>query len=127
MYVYHTNPIDFWDGWQRPSEVFKVGDHYYAQGPIEPSYLTPKLWEETWERAKAGALKLGWEGDIREGPYIAMCPIPDGGPEYNGDGTFFVAWKQDNNGETFIASPFRLPWLHNDYDSYVVVERRRAA
>jgi hypothetical protein len=24
---------------------------------------------------------------------------------------FIIAWKQDNNGQTYVAAPFRLPWL----------------
>jgi hypothetical protein len=24
-----------------------------------------------------------------------------------------ITWKQDNNGETFVYSPWPLPWLKN--------------
>jgi hypothetical protein len=56
------------------------------------------------------ALEAGWEGDIRHGSGPFVCPLPDGdcGSEY------LIAWKQDNNGSTFIASPFCLPWLKRD-------------
>ncbi|MGA8614265.1 MAG: hypothetical protein WB760_21835 [Xanthobacteraceae bacterium] len=27
------------------------------------------------------------------------------------DGHYMIAWKQDNNGMTFIVSPHKLPWL----------------
>jgi hypothetical protein len=57
---------------------------------------------------------LGWEGDIRGGfgdsdggPWFAPLPIS------NGDIAYAVAWKQDNNGETFVASSISLPWLEH--------------
>jgi hypothetical protein len=27
---------------------------------------------------------------------------------------YLIAWKQDNNGESFVALPFPLPWLEED-------------
>ena len=127
MYVYRTGYIDFWDGWQRPADVFKVSNHYHYKYHVDDSYLTPKLWETTWERAQVGARSLGWEGDVREGPYVSMCPIPDYEEEvYDNDGTFFIAWKQDNNGITFIASPVPLNYLlNNDFNRCAYVARRR--
>jgi hypothetical protein len=48
-----------------------------------------------------------WEGDIVNGPY--WIPLPT-----EGDEKFLIAWKQTNNGTSFVASPFSLPWLGND-------------
>jgi hypothetical protein len=25
-----------------------------------------------------------------------------------------IAWKSDNNGETYVASPYPLPWLQGE-------------
>lgn len=61
------------------------------------------------------AKKVGWEGDIREGPYIAGLPTH----ETADDGHIMIAWKQDNNGDTFVVSPYKLPWLeHGDYGKW---------
>ena len=65
-----------------------------------------------WEFGKSLAKKVGWEGDIREGPYVFFIPDP---------GSFEMrqcfVFKQDNNGETFIISPFEMPWLRDFGDS----------
>jgi hypothetical protein len=61
---------------------------------------------------------FGWEGYIREGPYRA--PLPCGDPSCK----YMVAWRQDNNGDTFIASPFHLPWLEEKSHDILVYEER---
>lgn len=55
------------------------------------------------------ARSLGWQGDIREGPFVAGVPTF----EIRNTSLFMVAWKQDDDGLTFIASPVRLPWLES--------------
>jgi hypothetical protein len=57
--------------------------------------------------ARSIARRVHWEGDIRSGSGPFICPIPDG----DSTGEYLIAWKQNNNGTTFIASPFRLSWL----------------
>jgi len=65
------------------------------------------------EHAKAQLReRTTWEGDVREGPYIAGLMPPAPGQEY----TVAVALKQDNDGRTFVWSPFELPWL-NEYEA----------
>jgi hypothetical protein len=59
-------------------------------------------WAPMWEQAKKLARQIGWEGDIRTGPYVTVIP--------NIPGNYcpcdvLIAWNQDNNGATFIASP----------------------
>jgi hypothetical protein len=73
--------------------------------PPEPDAL-----QHGWERAQFIARRVGWEGDVREGPWF--CPLPAEGS----DETFLIVWKQDNNGQTFVASPYRLPWLETGDD-----------
>jgi hypothetical protein len=51
--------------------------------------------------------RAGWDGDFRSGSELRVFYIPD-----DSDGlASALVWKQDNNGTTFVASPFRLPWL----------------
>lgn len=107
MIVYCLNPIDFWHGWMSEAEYRKqiienYGRDLHQAASEWDEYLDFK--EKAFELAK----RLGWEGDIRGGdtPDIAGLPA---------DGKFMLGWKQDNNGTTFIASPFRLPWLESEY------------
>ena len=59
------------------------------------------------ETAKALASRVFWEGDI-VGGRIGVFWIPD--PD-NMTFEYAFAWKQVNNGSTFIVSPIPLPWL----------------
>lgn len=100
MIVYHIPPIDDWTGWQEPSEVFRARvDNLISE------WLDAAEWSPMWAKAQELANKAGWEGDIREGPYLTVLPYPPGPPP------IVIGWKQDNNGNTFIASPYELPWL----------------
>jgi hypothetical protein len=40
------------------------------------------------------------------------------------DGLTMIAWKQDHNAATFVASPFRLPWLETDDEGTLDVGAR---
>jgi hypothetical protein len=66
-----------------------------------------------WGKAQKLAQAQGWEGDIRGGfgdsdggPWFAPLPINEPGST-----AFVIAWKQDNDGDTFVASPVPMPWL----------------
>ena len=88
------------DGSPRTNTRIKLnGDDDMARASTIAEY--EKLRDEAFELARA----KGWEGDTRQGPFIAGIPT--------GDYTtgILIAWKQGNNGITFIASPFKLPWL----------------
>ena len=99
MHVYHMSPIDHWAGWQHPADVF---------APVEESHdrHTIPQWEDAWDQARELARQIGWEGDVAIGPRVSMLPADDFKPA-----PFIIAWKQSNNGSTFVASPFPLPWL----------------
>ncbi len=58
--------------------------------------------------AKEVAIELGWEGDMRDGPYVSVLPDPAGDQSL-----FLVGFKQSNNGLTFIGSQVELPHLGN--------------
>jgi hypothetical protein len=109
MFVYAIQPIDFWNGWQNPSDLFRVSTHEYST-----DYHNPAEWGPAWTKAKELARQVGWEGDIREGPYVTVLPHSDGGFP-----PFVIGWKQENNGDTFIAAPFELPWLAQEYGSKI--------
>ena len=106
MIVYQVMPIDFWAGWRKPSELFGVSDHNHDDG----QFHDPAEWPNLWKQAQKLATEAGWEGDIREGPYVTV--VPDG--ESGGLSPVIIAWKQDNNGTTFVASPFPLPWVSKE-------------
>lgn len=103
MHVYSRYPIDFWSGWMREDEYLQslVREHHSSGGLATAIRGYEDFRDEGFQMAR----KIGWEGDIRQGPFIA------GLPTYDGDGLIMIAWKQDNNGETFILSPIQLPWL----------------
>ena len=105
MIIYCLPPIDQWSGWQKPDKVFTgIEDD---DGDTHPAFE----WEPLWKEAQLMAVEMGWEGDVREGPYVTVLPRKPG--DY-WPGYVVVAWKQDNNGTTFLASPIRLEWLEND-------------
>lgn len=103
MYVYSINPIDCWSGWFPLDEFIKRMDAY-DYWPMEAVY------EMLAKAMKIAREQHGWEGDVRAGPYIAGLPVQESGcPE------ILIAWKQDNNGQTFVASYQELPWLNDDF------------
>jgi hypothetical protein len=110
LFFYRISPIDNWIGWvpiedlllQEPLPGGTLMDGRYW--PHDPNDVMQRL-----NKAKIIARRrLGWEGDIREGPYVCPLPMNDYGFEY------LIAWKQDNNGTTFVVSPCALPWLEED-------------
>lgn len=92
-------PIDFWVGWMTIDQFI---DSFDEDGPFYE--YSPSDLAQSFERSITAvfntARKIGWEGDFRQGPYIA--PVIDG---TNGSTRVLMAWKQDNNGTTFVAGP----------------------
>lgn len=110
MFIYHIPPIDFWAGWLDEATFRKHLELTDEEGDLD-----------RFKEAAFGAARseLRWEGDIREGPFFAGLPTT---AEYWS--SFMMAWKQDNNGSTFVASPKDLPWLRADGNTdFVYVER----
>lgn len=110
MIVYSLMPIDWWNGWREPSDLFRVNVH---QNPER--WHDPAEWDELWAKARELARRAGWEGDIREGPYVTVVPQD---PGMSALPPVIIGWKQDNNGTTFVASPFPLPWLAKGCDDF---------
>lgn len=88
IFVYSVEPIDDWAGWLEPEAFF----------------LDQASWQEQWSTAQALARDLGFDGDIREGPFMTVLPHPL--PQ-----RILIAWKGGRDGICYIASPFELPWL----------------
>lgn len=103
MYVYETNPIDAWDAFVPLEEIL-------GRAPSVTTYGRGDLVRQLMFACKAVATLAAWEGDVREGPYV--IPIPGG--EWGAfEPELAFAWKQGNNGTTFIVSPVELPWLNS--------------
>jgi hypothetical protein len=110
MYVYAIAPIDFWYGWTPLTVVLNDASNRADDRGFE---IKHRELFDFWAAAQKRARALGWEGDIRGcfgeldgGPWFA--PLPVNNP---GETAFMIAWKQDNNGDTFVASSIPLPWL----------------
>jgi len=123
MFVYSLSPIDDWRGWQRPEDLFRpaidTSPEASPTGKDDPlGAFEPHRWARAWTSARAAARKLQWKGDIRPGggPYITILPAAEPG----GLPLFVIAWKQQDNGATFVASPVRLSWLEVDGNEWLV-------
>lgn len=87
-WVYSVNPIDNWTGWASFS-----------------SYDLPYQFIQALKEAAALA---DWEGDVRAKPGWRVAPVPC--PD-ECDSVAIFAFKQDNNGTTFVFSPVKMPHL----------------
>lgn len=103
MHVYACNPIDWWQWWLSEDELVE-------RRPAEQI----KDYLRDLKLAQEAAFQIGWEGDVREGPFVCGLPGPSGACD------FIIAWKQDNNGTTFVASRERLPWMEEHAMSVAV-------
>jgi len=104
IFVYGVEPIDVWLGWNDEEQFRASVDRWCVLESRGPFWA---LYEAFRDQSMEIARSLGWQGDIREGPFIAGVPTF----EIRNTSLFMVAWKQDDDGLTFIASPVRLPWL----------------
>lgn len=86
LHVYHPqHPLDYWKGWVKVTDSENLSQS-------QANFLEQaKLAVASIDFPDNGRLRK-WEGDMRE-CYFARIQ----------GGQFAVAWKQDNNGETFMA------------------------
>lgn len=98
LYGYCICPIDYWVGATEYMMFFRSAE------PNDALFVTDML----VAGQRLAKEELSWNGDVREGPYVMALP---------GDTAceLVVAWKHDNNGDTFIISPVELPWLDPHY------------
>ena len=100
LYTYVLGPIDFWEGWMAPETL--GASPYRDLAAWGPDDVMARL-----SVAKDAATAAGWEGDGQF--HLSMLPMQDVQCEV------VVAIKQNNNGTTFIMSPFEMPWLGQPY------------
>ncbi|GHC38546.1 hypothetical protein GCM10007291_45190 [Gemmobacter nanjingensis] len=99
--AYSLAPIDF--GWEHCPTVaeytamLKADDVMYGPEVVEQFYAD-------FQTAKDLARDVGWEGDFRGDAHVFLVPTEEAFQ-------YGFAWKQDNNGITFIVSPVKLPHL----------------
>ncbi len=106
-------PIDY--GWEDLESFEEVAAKFarhdaaleVAEEELEERKL-PKLWSSL-KRAYELAREEGWEGDFRGYSHPKVFFVPG----TNNTMEFGFVWKQDNNGTTFVVSPYEMPWLDN--------------
>lgn len=102
MYCYASPPIDYWHGWMTYEEfVASVSRENDLEECARILGDASKLLREGREYAKKN---LMWEGDDLG---VRFSVIPTGDCE----GALVIAWKQSNNGTTFIVCEREIPWL----------------
>lgn len=105
---YCISPIDFrWEYLPTVEEIASKFAHADAAAVVHGNtYHSPELTRflADFEAAKKLASEGYWEGDYRNSPVVFFLPTEC---EFQ----YAFAWKQDNNGSTFIVSPVALPWL----------------
>jgi len=113
-FVYAVSPIDWhWEHLQSVEAVaLKIGiehaallsqrdeddDAYYDDGVSVDEFLSD------WKAAREAATAKGWKGDFRQSPVVFWIPDETGF-------RYGFAFKQDNNGTTFIITPVQMHWL----------------
>lgn len=123
MYVYSIdNPIDFFGGMAELTDYFektyrtllenREEEHVYDITKKEILKVIKCLIDSTIAVKETKFIDHNqWEGDIRGSqPYIFFLP--------NGDLDVSIGFvfKQDNNGDCFIACQHSLPWLQRKPD-----------
>lgn len=88
--VYKINPIDFWNGWQPVESMEHRAVFTLAFNAVIAEGIGNR------------ELRAGEGGN----PWWTPFPGND-----SGSPLYLIAWKQDNNGDTFIVSPVELPHL----------------
>jgi len=98
IFVYMLPPVDFWQGWTPEHSWPKADDDPF------PEYGVGDEEADDLAVAMKLAARCGWEGD---GEWrMAGLPRADVAAP-----TYMLAVKQQNNGTTFVVSPYELPWL----------------
>lgn len=107
-YIYAQSPIDYWLRWKTPMEYIKSVRNLYEEEKDDPDFHINDFICRLVEIAGCFK-KAGWEGDI-SGQDLYVTELPNGNFEMK----IMVGLKQDNNGMTFIASPYPLPWMEGE-------------
>jgi hypothetical protein len=98
LFVYMLPPVDYWHGWIPQYEWTGAVDLTEEYG-FDGGEMADDL-----RLAERLATECGWEGD----GHWRMAGLPRADVAAP---TFMLAAKQQNNGTTFVVSPYELPWL----------------
>lgn len=115
VFVYSRDPIDYWTGWLTEREYLcrlvtdKLPDGS-TMANVEGAFVCVCEYMKWRDAGMTLAYEIGWEGDVR-GDQIFVTGVPSELGNNGEDDEILIAWKQENNGHTFIISPFELPWL----------------
>lgn len=111
FFTYVLGPIDF--NWGQLKTVEETAIQLAKEDTLDALHPEiPSVGEEPtcrhflarWREAQDEARNHHWEGDFRQDPVVFWLP-GETGFEYG------FAFKQDNNGTTFVMSPVPLPHL----------------
>jgi hypothetical protein len=103
LVVYELAPIDHWSGWID----LNTHDASKFASPYDDAAAFGQMVDAMLDEAKFLAeTKLGWEGDVHQGPFLSSLPYDQGGHCEP-----MIGWKQSNNGTTYIASLSPLDYL----------------
>ena len=108
LIVYSSMPLDYWGGMMKLDEFLKTETD--LPDMLDLIDEVRQVYAEAMEMAS----HVGWEGDYIDGPYVSFLPNP-GANETRP----VLAWKQRNNGTTFVASTVPLPHMDAITDSAV--------
>lgn len=98
-FVYDVEPIDWWYGWQTMPDALRA----LADGEDD----TLQEFCHAFASAMQAATRAGYDGIPRDAiGYVSILPRH----EYGG-GMWMFAFKADNNGSTYIVSPYHLGWM----------------
>jgi hypothetical protein len=102
-FVYNPEPIDFWDGWNTFAGVVGQLSHDDDRSSVES-------FAHEYASALRAAFEAGYDGKPRaEIGYVSVLPRATHEPY--GAARWYFAFKADNNGDTYVVSPYALPWM----------------
>lgn len=107
---YEMLPIDlYWEYLPTVEDVAATLGRYQAESMINehhPTCLSLEKFLQDVQQAMELARKHYWEGDFKPGYTPRVFWLPN-----EVEFAYAFVWKQENNGTTYVVSPFELPWL----------------
>lgn len=107
-HTYCIPPVDF--NWSFCKTVEETALEISKNNPVNISdehcfqCPTREDFENDWNEAKRLARENHWDGDFARGPIVFWIPT-------HNTFCYGFAFKQDDDGATFVVSPVELPWL----------------
>lgn len=108
MYLYRVEPLDYWD-LLIPIESLITENPEYGSS-VDLNHLLIQAMEIAYKLSKKP--EYLWDGDVE---CIYLFGLPTRPNEASNKFVHGFAWKQLNNGTTFICSPYELPWMNDAY------------